>query len=394
MKTALCSRVAAAAASVFTLSMALGQSCEPVLLGAADSPNRDYAVAMDGPLAFVCDLDTSVPLDHALVVLDFTDIAAPIQIGSLDLADGPWDVVVRDGLAYVAADDEGLLIVDVSDPSAPVLIGQGSGPSGAQGVDLANGFAYVAGGRSDGLWIFDITDPAAPVSVGFVTMPQHAFKVRVAGSRAFVASLGGGLQIVDVSAPAAPAVLGSLDYTCSGCSVNDVVVVDDLAYLAVQSWGLRIVDVSDPTAPVEVGEYRMDDLAYGVAVRGSTVLVGGASGLSVFDASDPTLPVMIGSLQTTPAGSAFRPALRDDLAFVPVRGAGPLVIDIGSCFGSGPCNDADFAEPFGVLDTADVSAFVDAFLAAETGADLDASGVFDLRDVTLFIGLFVGGCPS
>lgn len=61
---------------------------------------------------------------------------------------------------------------------------------------------------------------------------------------------------------------------------------------------------------------------------------------------------------------------------------------------SGGCNDADIAEPFGVLDLADVQGFIAAFLAGEPAADIaPPAGVFDLADLQAFIAAFVGGCP-
>ena len=54
---------------------------------------------------------------------------------------------------------------------------------------------------------------------------------------------------------------------------------------------------------------------------------------------------------------------------------------------------ADLAEPFGVLDLADVQAFVTAFTSGEPLADLNDDGVFDLTDVQVFVTSFNAGCP-
>lgn len=57
------------------------------------------------------------------------------------------------------------------------------------------------------------------------------------------------------------------------------------------------------------------------------------------------------------------------------------------------CNAADVAEPFGVLDLGDVIFFIDGFQNQDPIADLDANGVFDLADVSLFVTAFLAGCP-
>jgi len=59
----------------------------------------------------------------------------------------------------------------------------------------------------------------------------------------------------------------------------------------------------------------------------------------------------------------------------------------------GPCNDADFAEPFGELDFFDVLAFLQAFSASDPSADLNNDSLFDFFDVQAYLNAFSGGCP-
>ncbi|MEM7756103.1 MAG: GC-type dockerin domain-anchored protein [Planctomycetota bacterium] len=58
------------------------------------------------------------------------------------------------------------------------------------------------------------------------------------------------------------------------------------------------------------------------------------------------------------------------------------------------CNPADLAAPLGVVDLADVDAFIAAFLIGGPAADIAApAGVVDLADVDAFIAAFLAGCP-
>lgn len=60
----------------------------------------------------------------------------------------------------------------------------------------------------------------------------------------------------------------------------------------------------------------------------------------------------------------------------------------------GGCNAADIAEQFGVLDLADIGAFVGAFTTQQPAADLAAPfGIYDLADLSAFVSAFVSGCP-
>ncbi len=61
--------------------------------------------------------------------------------------------------------------------------------------------------------------------------------------------------------------------------------------------------------------------------------------------------------------------------------------------GSNVCSRVDIAEPCGLLDLADILAFVNAFANQDPIADMDNSGLFDLADVLSFVTLFQkGGC--
>ncbi|USN98376.1 MAG: hypothetical protein H6810_09365 [Phycisphaeraceae bacterium] len=68
--------------------------------------------------------------------------------------------------------------------------------------------------------------------------------------------------------------------------------------------------------------------------------------------------------------------------------------DLGdNSFAQPPACDADLAAPFGVLDMADILAFVSAFAAEDAAADFAApEGLFDLRDVIEFINQYFAGC--
>ena len=62
--------------------------------------------------------------------------------------------------------------------------------------------------------------------------------------------------------------------------------------------------------------------------------------------------------------------------------------------GESRCGEADFAEPYFVLDLADLQAYIGAFIAGEPEADIRAPlGVLDLADLQAFVGAFISGCP-
>lgn len=76
----------------------------------------------------------------------------------------------------------------------------------------------------------------------------------------------------------------------------------------------------------------------------------------------------------------------------------PVVIDDGQQIvvsTTDGCNDADLADPRGILDLSDVDAFIIAFAAGDPIADLvEPFGVVDLSDADAFIDAFLLGCPG
>jgi len=82
------------------------------------------------------------------------------------------------------------------------------------------------------------------------------------------------------------------------------------------------------------------------------------------------------------------------VGFINDNNAGLIFDNIVFEAGPSPCNAADIALPFEVLDLADIDAFIAAFLVADDLADIaPPAGIVDLGDIDAFIASFLGGCP-
>ncbi|MFZ1946842.1 MAG: hypothetical protein WAW06_04795, partial [bacterium] len=128
-------------------------------------------------------------------------------------------------------------------------------------VAVSGTCAYVADLYA-GLEVIDITDPASPQVLGSVGTPGSGYGVAVSGTHAYVADYGSGLQAIDVTDPASPQIVGSVN--TPGYAYG-VVVSGRYAYVADESFGLQVIDISDPTSPQIVGSVNTPGYAYGVA---------------------------------------------------------------------------------------------------------------------------------
>ena len=210
------------------------------------------------------------------------------------------DVTVVGDVAYVADWSFGLRIYDLSIESAPALVGQvpTAGFPSAVAVDPAGpaGRVYLGESTNGGnLRVIDAADPPTAVELGSVATSQTR-GLAVRDGLAYVADgsldLAGGLRIYDVSDPAAIPVVG---YHGEGCSeAIDVALSGDLAIVACSFDGFHVVDVSDPAAPA---------LLAVVPPGGNAAWDGGAAlgtdhGVLVVDLDSPRAPTVIAELPT------------------------------------------------------------------------------------------------
>lgn len=166
----------------------------------------------------------------------------------------------------------------------------------ARKIAVAGDFAYfTTGDHDEGFQILDVSDPYSPVVLGSAdTGPAHG--LAVSGNYVFVA--GHFLfRTVDVSDPTLPVIVA---FVGTPGSPRAIALSGTYAYLAAEDGGLQILDVSDPTSPTIVGAVAMPDLpgeAYGVAVDGTFAYVGTGGSLQVIDVSDATSPLVVASLE-------------------------------------------------------------------------------------------------
>jgi hypothetical protein len=180
-----------------------------------------------------------------------------------------------------------LVVLDISQPSAPTVLGQSPVlPDIVRGVAVSGGYAYVADGDA-GLQVIDISNPAAPVRVAGLDTSDSADGVAVSGGYAYVADWTAGLQVINISNPAAAVRVAECD---TNGNAAGVAVSGAYAYVADVTGGLQVIDISDPAAPVRVGGYDTSGAAEGVAVSGGyAYVVDGSGGLVILRVGSPAM---------------------------------------------------------------------------------------------------------
>ena len=125
---------------------------------------------------------------------------------------------------------------------------------------VVGNYAYVSDLLS-GLQVIDISDPTSPELVGAVNTPGRALGVAVLGNYAYVADVESGLQVIDVSTPTSVRIVGAMDTPGFAFAVA---VAGNHAYVADQFSGLQVIDISNPLSPEHAGSVNTPGNALGV----------------------------------------------------------------------------------------------------------------------------------
>jgi hypothetical protein len=230
--------------------------------------------------------------------------------------------------AFVVGRDV-LMAIDVADPRAPALLATAPGPGVNLTLSTDGQTLLVAGERV--LDVFDVHDPARFVPVGSFDQPSaDPMDVVLSsdGTRAYLATEGGGgLDIVDLQAPGAAALVSHL-YIRHTESI--VLSADEQTVFVADSYenGLLAIDVRDPSAPAVVGRLAEPVHALALSPDGTTLVATRVTSLLFVDVRDPASPVVTATFEGTRAARdvSFAP---DGKTLLVADGPGGLrVIDL------------------------------------------------------------------
>ncbi len=296
-----------------------------------------------------------------LFVVDLTSLSFPRVVGRAT-GMAALDVKVSGTTAFVADNGGYLHVVDVSVPTAPVLSTSFALPGAPVALQVRGGYAYVAS-DSAGLVVVRLSDGAQFA----LPTTYWAWDVALSGNLAYVATYwsdyvnpsSGQVEVVDVSNPEAPVLLGSA-VTQNG--VSGVAALGSYLYAATD-WGLEVFNVATPAAPYFVGGFQAD-LSTRVSVAdGLAYLARGTGEVSVLDVSSPWAPAQVASMPAEPW--PVKPLYRDGYCYVASAIAGVYVFHAtGACYDRyEPNDDFDHAWPL------EAGAYYDALVC--NGADAD-----------------------
>ncbi len=304
------------------------ESVLPQYIASWKGPDECEHIAVDGEIVYVADRD-------GVYVIDAAQTDAPVELARILLSE--ISALALSGDHLFVGSRNGLLQVHfVGDPTLPQLVGEFSDPPASGGypasvtaLDLVGTLAYVTWNMGR-FTIIDVSTPAAPALLGSASVDIYTDKVW-GNSNVALVSGDGGTDWIDVSDPSNPVTYGSdLASELQTQITHDVVFDGDLAYLK-QGLAFKVVDLSDHRNPVVLGEnYEPDAYRYRFAMVNKTALLTRTrlGGFMSIDASDPSAPVLIS--ETARTGYANGITISEDVALGANGYAGLTITDLTS----------------------------------------------------------------
>ncbi len=246
-------------------------------------------------------------------IYDVSTPESPVQLGLLNTPGTAQNVAVQGNLMFVG-DSATLVIGDITDPAAPVVLSSYR-TTGNPWAATADG-SYVYMTDIYGIHAFDITDPAAPnrLSVLFTNHSGAPYGIVKHGNHLFVAASHGGLWVVDASNPSRLRKLAQIPDDNSK-SYYDVAIVGAVAYLMTGSSKIDLYDITNPAAPTFLSTLELSGSLASLHVCGTKMFVAAnTTGLFVLDVSSPSAPVIIAGADTS--GYCSGAAIADDIVFM------------------------------------------------------------------------------
>ncbi len=281
-------------------SLAVGDLAEPsapVVVGWLEGGPREGTFETPPPAVVVGDIAwvasrSLAGSGHRLVAVDLGDPSNPLPRGHHDTTSRIVDLAAAGELVAVLEDrPRRLTLLDVARPESPVVRSTFDGGDAGDWLEVAlgAGHAYVVGRSS--VLALDVSDPAAPVVVGAVDYGRQAFPraLEVIGQELYVGfqefhpSIGGddgGLEVFDLSDPATPSHRHSRDF-----SPGAVALASGGGWLAAADLGrgLRVFMLDEDVGPSQVGLLNPTfDEVLAVVVDGNLAIVGD-QGVRVLD---------------------------------------------------------------------------------------------------------------
>jgi len=205
----------------------------------------------------------------------------------------------------VADAEGGLSVLDISSLPQYTLLGTVYTPNSSRLVAADDNLAFVVEHDENMLQVVDVSDPVTPLILGSSEIsPPYALQTGLETQDGYVylVSQNGGFQVFDVGDPANPGFLA--DFTDLD-GAEGLAVAENRAYISeLGTYRVSILDITDPAQPFLLARFPINSHTEDLEIRGQELYLASGAGIFIYDVTDPAQVSLLGHLDS--AFSAYR----------------------------------------------------------------------------------------
>ena len=157
---------------------------------------------------------------HDVMVIDRRDVNNLRKITDIDIPNfNAFRGTIVGNLLYVTGVQSGVAVVDLTNPAAPVIIGTYTSAGAARHIDVAGATLAVANG-SNGISFLDVSTPSLPRLIASQPVPGSAWSVALSRGAMYVATE---LGLTAIGKVATPPILNELLLTVTATATTATV---------------------------------------------------------------------------------------------------------------------------------------------------------------------------
>jgi hypothetical protein len=234
----------------------------------------DYLNGIGGSdtLFYVADQFAFLGRGHQLVILDVSAPSHPVLLTSVNLPAAPEFLVVRDGYGFLALGDAGFGVLDLRQPAQAYLLYRLPLDGFSRHVLLSDQQAFVSSGQA--LYVLDISQPASPQILSSIQTFAHSSQFHDSLLLVFFSS---GITFYDISDLNNIVEVSLYSFywgSLVAVSANHLYFQSSACGIYSCAYWVDIIDISDPYTPINSGTYNvMSDYTH-IIIQGDTAYIG------------------------------------------------------------------------------------------------------------------------
>ena len=225
----------------------------------------------------------------SLGIIDITNIAAPMPLASVPAAKSK-SLFIKDNYAYVPSEDNGVMIFDITSRATPVYKKTITNVANAEEIFVKDNIAYICSSKNrvvvpekfSGLYTVNIANLNNLIALGSHLTQEPCEGIQVRDNYAYLGVNQDGMQVLDVSRPESPLLLGSL----TGISAKHISLSlsGEYAYVSSGFSGVKFVNITNPASPILEKTYlAFDELYMTIEDQNLLYLANYRAGIQIID---------------------------------------------------------------------------------------------------------------